>query len=50
MEFPATEWEDSMEANLDHPPTHTSWNKGHLVGQKALLKLKEICAIRTRLN
>ena len=39
-----------MEAHLEHIPTHTSWNKGHLVGQKAPLKLKEIWAIRTRLQ
>jgi hypothetical protein len=26
------------------------WNKGKLVGQKALLKLKEICAIRFHLQ
>ena len=30
--------------------THESWNKGKLVGQKAPLKLKEIWAIRVRLQ
>jgi hypothetical protein len=29
---------------------HGSWNKGKLIGQKAPLKLKEIWAIRTRLQ
>lgn len=27
-----------------------SWNKDKLVGQKLLLKLEEICSIRTRLD
>ena len=30
--------------------THTAWNKGKLVGQKAPLKLKEIWGIRIRLQ
>jgi hypothetical protein len=30
--------------------TRTSWNKGRLIGQKLPLKLKEIWAIRTRLQ
>jgi len=30
--------------------THTPWNKGKLVGQKPPLKLKEIWAIRIRLQ
>jgi hypothetical protein len=30
--------------------SHESWNKGKLVGQKAPLKLKEIWAIRVRLQ
>ena len=29
---------------------HSPWNKGHLVGQKPPLKLKEIWAIRIRLQ
>ena len=29
---------------------HTPWNKNKLVGQKAPLKLKEICAIRIHLQ
>jgi hypothetical protein len=36
---------------LTHSPrTHTPWNKGKLVGQKSLLKLNEIWAIRIRLQ
>lgn len=36
---------------LTHKPTrHTPWNKGKLVGQKPPLKLKEIWAIRIRLQ
>jgi hypothetical protein len=31
-------------------PKRVSWNKGKLIGQKAPLKLKEIYAIRTRLQ
>ena len=31
-------------------PRHEPWNKGKLVGQKAPLKLKEIWAIRVRLQ
>ena len=30
--------------------THEPWNKGKLVGQKAPLKLKDIWAIRVRLQ
>ena len=30
--------------------SHEPWNKGKLVGQKAPLKLKEIWAIRVRLQ
>ena len=29
---------------------HTPWNKGKLIGQKSPLKLKEIWAIRIRLQ
>jgi integrase len=32
------------------PHTHTPWNKGKLVGQKAPLKPKEVWAIRARLQ
>jgi hypothetical protein len=39
-----------MEANLHHADVHAPWNKGKLVGQKAPLKLKEIWAIRIRLQ
>ncbi len=31
-------------------PARVSWNKGKLIGQKAPLKLKEIYAVRTRLQ
>ncbi|GAB3543178.1 tyrosine-type recombinase/integrase [Noviherbaspirillum agri] len=39
-----------MEANLHQAATHIPWNKGKLVGQKAPLRLKEIWAIRIRLQ
>jgi hypothetical protein len=32
------------------PSSHVPWNKGKLVGQKAPFKLKEIWAIRIRLQ
>jgi len=32
------------------PQLHTPWNKGKLIGQKPPLKLKEIWAIRIRLQ
>jgi len=36
---------------LTHSPQkHTTWNKGKLIGQKPPLKLKEVWAIRTRLQ
>ena len=36
---------------LTHKPkSHTPWNKGKLTGQKPPLKLKEIWAIRIRLQ
>ena len=38
-----------MEHHID-PVTHAAWNKGRLIGQKAPLKLKEIWAIRIRLQ
>ena len=39
-----------MEHHIDHPVTSAAWNKGRLLGQKAPLKLKEIWAIRIRLQ
>lgn len=39
-----------MEANINTSVPHAPWNKGKLVGQKAPLKLREIWAIRTRLQ
>lgn len=39
-----------MEANRHHADAHVPWNKGKLVGQKAPLKLKDIWAIRIRLQ
>jgi integrase len=42
--------EDLMNANATAVSYLTPWNKGKLVGQKAPLKLKEIWAIRTRLQ
>jgi Phage integrase family len=44
-----------MEPNVNSPSVtaalpRVSWNKGKLIGQKAPLKLKEIYAIRTRLQ
>jgi hypothetical protein len=39
-----------MKANINTSAPHTPWNKGKLVGQKAPLKLREIWAIRTRLQ
>lgn len=39
-----------MEANLHQAATHIPWNKGKLIGQKAPLRLKEIWAIRIRLQ
>ena len=38
---------ESQPATSSH---HESWNKGKLIGQKAPLKLREIWAIRTRLQ
>ena len=32
------------------PQKHPAWNKGKLIGQKPPLKLKEVWAIRTRLQ
>lgn len=39
-----------MHANQTQPATMRPWNKGKFVGQKAPLKLKEIWAIRIRLQ
>jgi len=38
------------EANTPSTPSHFPWNKGKLVGQKPPLKLREIWAVRTRLQ
>ena len=38
------------EINVPSMPGHTPWNKGKLVGQKPPLKLREIWAVRTRLQ
>jgi hypothetical protein len=42
--------ENSMKSDTDNAKTPAPWNKGRLVGQKAPLKLKEIWAIRVRLQ
>ena len=39
-----------MHPLLEHKSTKTPWNKGKLIGQKPPLKLKEIWAIRIRLQ
>ncbi len=39
-----------MNANQAQPATMRAWNKGKFVGQKAPIKLKEIWAIRIRLQ
>ena len=39
-----------MKSDLNEEKPHFPWNKGKLVGQKAPLKLREICAIRIRLQ
>src|SRR6185503_12875416 len=39
-----------MEQSLSADPRHEPWNKGKLVGQKSPLKLKDIWAIRVRLQ
>jgi hypothetical protein len=41
---------DGHECNQAQPATIRPWNKGKFVGQKAPLKLKEIWAIRIRLQ
>jgi hypothetical protein len=45
-----TEWETVMDQIIHVAMQHIPWNKGKLVGQKAPLKLKEIWAIRIRLQ
>jgi integrase len=42
--------EDLMNSNQTHATPPVPWNKGRFIGQKAPLKLKEICAIRIRLQ
>jgi len=42
--------EFAMESVISTAVVHAPWNKGKLVGQKAPLKLKEIWAIRVRLQ
>lgn len=39
-----------MENAITQTATHIPWNKGKLVGQKPPLKLKDIWAIRVRLQ
>ena len=39
-----------MDQFIQATTQHVSWNKGKLVGQKAPLKLKDIWAIRVRLQ
>lgn len=39
-----------MDIHTSTPQEHPPWNRGKLVGQKAPLKLKEIWAIRNRLQ
>lgn len=39
-----------MNSHIENPRALVPWNKGRLVGQKAPLKLKEIWAIRIRLQ
>ena len=35
---------------MTSPSSHSPWNKNKLIGQKAPLKLKDIWAIRVRLQ
>jgi integrase len=42
--------ETAMDQSIHVAPRKTPWNKGKLVGQKAPLKLKDIWAIRVRLQ
>jgi len=39
-----------MEQSVSADPRHEPWNKGKLVGQKSPLKLKDIWAVRIRLQ
>jgi integrase len=45
-----TEWETVMNQIIHSATRHIPWNKGKLVGQKAPLNVKEIWAIRIRLQ
>jgi integrase len=42
--------ENPMKPHIHEPKSPAPWNKGRLIGQKAPLKLKEIWAIRIRLQ
>src|SRR5471032_3060325 len=44
------EWRIVMEATVSNTPARVPWNKDKLTGQKSPLKLKEIWAIRIRLQ
>ena len=47
--LPSTRWETIMESNAS--AIHREpWNKGKIVGQKAPFKLKDIWALRVRLQ
>jgi hypothetical protein len=50
MQFLPTRGGINMYLPTDNPKAHTPWNKGKIIGQKAPLKLKEIWAIRIRLQ
>ena len=39
-----------MEQSIRTATQHVPWNKGKLIGQKASLKLKDIWAIRVRMQ
>jgi integrase len=45
-----TKWEPVMEKSTRFATQRAPWNKGKIVGQKAPLKLKDIWAIRVRLQ
>lgn len=45
-----TEWEHVMEQSIRTATQHVPWNKGKLIGQKAPLTLKDIWAIRVRMQ
>src|SRR5208282_3093584 len=52
MRWSGRAWRSTMpiEINSKSNPLRTSWNKGRLVGQKRLLRPKEVWAIRVRLQ